>query len=66
MSLPGTISVDEEAEAVSASVAWLTEQLKLVTMLFEEAIVADLPGQLATVAVAEAVSSVEAMIVLGR
>lgn len=39
--------MEEEAEAVSASVSWLT-------------------GQLATVAVVEAVSGAEAMIVLGR
>jgi hypothetical protein len=39
MSLPGTISVEEEAEAVSASVSGLTEHLKLGTMLFEEDIV---------------------------
>lgn len=65
MSLPRTISLEEKAEAVSASVAGLTEYLKLVAMLFEEDIVADLPGQLATVAVVEAVSGVEAMIVPG-
>lgn len=64
MSLPETISV--EAEAVSASVSGLTEHLKLVTMLFEEDIVADLPGQYAAVAVVEAVSGFEAMIVPGR
>jgi hypothetical protein len=35
-------------------------------MLFEEDIIADLPGQFAAVAVVEAVSGVEDMIVPGR
>ena len=66
MSLPRKISVEEEPEAVSASVSRLTEHIKLVMMMFEEDIIAALPGQFAAVAVVEAVSSVEDMIVPGR